>query len=155
MRIIIIRNYIKMKTAIKIFLSFLFFIPILGYTQNYDPLLKNHCVPKPDIIDNMEVLVNPSIAPIYPGGETAFIKYISNNIKAIKNDEFQAGFYITFIIDTSGRTRNPCIYIPHSKDSVTISEDSFLNSIASMPNWTPGEEKSKKINTRLVIPFRF
>ncbi len=92
--------------------------------------------------------------PEFPGGEKAFYKYLSDNIKypesALKN-KIQGTVWVKFIIEKDGsisnikaiRKVNPDL----DKEAVRV--------IKSMPKWKPGKQNGKPVRVSYQVPIRF
>lgn len=91
--------------------------------------------------------------PVYPGGDTALLKYLADNLTY---PDFELNciltkIYIEITIDNQGNCINPNIL--HS--SCELPEkyiEGTKSLILNMPKWTPGEREGKTVNVRYVIP---
>jgi protein TonB len=104
----------------------------------------------------MTVLTFAEKMPEYKGGEQELMKYLASNIKypTLENDEdLQFKIYATFVIDTVGKLRNPCILRPKYADRLTQIETEYLRVIEGMPDWNPGMINEKKVPVRFTIPI--
>ncbi len=92
--------------------------------------------------------------PEFPGGEYALSTYIGKNIK-YPEDAIKAGIqgkvFVNFVIDKDGNIVNPKIV-----RSVSPSLDKeALRVIGTLPKWTPGKQKGKKVDVSYTMPISF
>ena len=92
--------------------------------------------------------------PEYPGGVTAMIKFISQNLeypKVCQENGTQGRVGVRFIVGRDGTISNV---------NVLKSVDPFLDKeavrvIKAMPRWKPGMHKGKPVNVSYVVPVNF
>jgi len=82
------------------------------------------------------------------------MRFLKDNLRAPKQEEFQETLYATFIIDTTGNIRNISITNRLSSERLTPLETEFIRVINRMPKWIPAEQKGKKVCSRVVLPLR-
>ena len=92
--------------------------------------------------------------PTFPGGQDAYYKYISENIKypkAAKEKGIEGKVFVSFIVDKDG-----------SLDSFKVvrgigggCQEEALRVLKKMPDWNPGLQKGSKVRTQVesVITF--
>jgi hypothetical protein len=113
------------------------------------------CVANPDTLDGQKVFLFTETMAMFPGGESAYMEYISKHLKyPCQQKLFQSSVFVTFVVDTQGRIRNPCIYRKSRRDELTSLEMEVLDLIKSMPPWVPGEQDGKKVYLRVYLPIR-
>ena len=118
---------------------------------------KSVCPPLNDTIDGMEVLRFVDKMPEFIGGQKNIVVYLSKNINLLEQDSIdnlQHYFYVSFVIDTIGKVRNPCIMKPKFLDRLTKSEKEIIRVVASMPNWSVSMHNGKKVPVRYHIPIK-
>ena len=91
--------------------------------------------------------------PIFPGGETELLQYISKNMnyQLTENDCIFTKVFLNFTIESTGKCIDPDVSI----NDCTISESfkkEMNKMIIEMPLWTPGEYDGKTVNVRFMIP---
>ena len=130
---------------------------ITSYAQTGGPKNGPTCIPKTDTLDNQKVYSILEEMPEYPGGTIEMVKYFEHNLlNPNRNEDRQGSIYATFIIDTTGKIRNACIYITHKgNDELTPIEKDVLRIINEMPIWTPGRYQGKKVYSRFNLPIKF
>lgn len=136
---------------------FLFLLLITGastFAQSTDSLYSS-CVPKPDTLDGQKVYIVADKLPEFPGGTGEMLSYIRKNLKYPPTQEdLQGTIYLTCVIDTAGRIRNACLIKKLVPGMTTAIEAEALRVVSSMPAWTPGEEKGRRIPVRTFIPIK-
>ncbi|MGE6220594.1 carboxypeptidase-like regulatory domain-containing protein [Nubsella zeaxanthinifaciens] len=114
------------------------------------------CLPKPDLLDNQPVYSQVDKNAEFPGGQSAFLNYLRQNLSYPKEQkEWQGSIYVTFVVDTLGKIRNECIYKPYFKGEISPIEKVALKLIKETPSWTPAEKNGKKVYNRVTLPIRF
>ena len=92
--------------------------------------------------------------PIYPGGEAALLKFISDNIK-YPEEAFKAGTQgrvtTIFIINEDGSVSD--VDVVRSVHPLLDAE--AVRVISSMPKWTPGKAGGKAVKVRFTMPVTF
>lgn len=93
--------------------------------------------------------------PIFPGGgETAMMKYISENIKypqICKENNISGKVFVNFIVNEQGKV---------DKVKIVRGVDPYLDKeavrvIQSLPDWTPGRQRGKAVRVQFTIPINF
>ncbi|MBR3626471.1 MAG: M56 family metallopeptidase [Bacteroidaceae bacterium] len=92
--------------------------------------------------------------PIYPGGEAALLKFISDNIK-YPEEAFKAGTQgrvtTIFIINEDGSVSD--VDVVRSVHPLLDAE--AVRVVSSMPKWTPGKAGGKAVKVRFTMPVTF
>lgn len=91
--------------------------------------------------------------PSFPGGSTALMKFIAENLElAPKSDECYFGTItvVQFIIDENGKITSPKIVRSVHPDF----DDACLKLIAKMPNWLPALQRGRPVRTQMNLPIR-
>lgn len=118
--------------------------------------LESECVQPIDTIDGMTVFTIVERMPEYKGGDQELMKYLATNIKVPtteNDDDLQFKIFATFVIDTVGKVRNPCILRPKYADRLTSLEAEVLSVIENMPDWNPGMMNEIKVPVRCTVPI--
>lgn len=92
--------------------------------------------------------------PHFPGGESAMIKFINENIdyplEARANGE-QGIVYIQFVVRKTGELTDVKIM-----KGVSVLLDAEAEKVVkAMPKWMPGVQKGKKVSCRYTLPISF
>ena len=101
-----------------------------------------------DVFDVVEVM------PQFPGGATALMQYLSQNIRYPKEameSDTQGRVIVTFVVCKDGSICDAKVV-----KSVSPALDAEgLRVISSMPNWTPGTQSGKPVNVKYTVPISF
>lgn len=92
--------------------------------------------------------------PIFPGGDSALIRYISENVvypRKARRRYVQGIVYCSFIVEKDGSVSNPSIVrgIGAGCDEETI------RVIMSLPKFIPGKHSGYVVRTQMNIPVAF
>ena len=92
--------------------------------------------------------------PIFPGGDAAMMKYLSENVKypalAIKAQE-QGRVVVSFTVEKDGAISGVKV-----ARSVTPSLDAeAVRVVKAMPKWTPGKQGGQLVRVRYNVPVSF
>jgi len=92
--------------------------------------------------------------PQFPGGETALLNYINQNVKypdeAMKNNE-QGKVIVRFVINVTGKVEK----VEISRGVSASIDKEALRVVNSLPDFTPGEIKGKKVAVWYILPISF
>lgn len=113
------------------------------------------CLPSIDTIDGTPVYAYAEKMPYFEGGDQKLLEFIAQNTKypAFKTSEdLTFRLTATFVIDSKGRVRNPCIVNPKSVNSISPLENEFLRALETLPNWKPGLKNGKNVAVRYTLP---
>ena len=100
------------------------------------------------IHDRVEVL------PVFPGGDTALIKYLSDNIdypKDVVAKGIQGMVVLRFVIAPDGSIDD--IEVIRSLDPILDKE--AIRVVEKMPKWEPGRQENKPVYVFYNLPIRF
>ena len=92
--------------------------------------------------------------PEYPGGMTAFMKWLTANLKyPLANGQQQADGRVvaSFLINKNGTVSDIVILKSFKSDF----DKEVLRVLRLMPKWKPGTENGKHVSTQFVIPINF
>lgn len=94
----------------------------------------------------------PEKLPTYPGGFSALMKYINDNINVTEN--YTTGTtYVNFIIEPNGMITNVNIY---KSSGCSDCDDNALAVVRKMPNWIPGQSPvNTNVRTQYTLPITF
>ncbi len=101
-----------------------------------------------------EVFVIVENQPEFPGGNTALMNFISENIvypKIAQENGIQGRVITNFIIEKDGSLSD--IQVVRGVDPSLDKEAVRL--IAAMPKWTPGTQRGNKVRVRYLLPIVF
>lgn len=92
--------------------------------------------------------------PEFPGGMTALMTYLSNNIhypeSAVKA-KTTGKVVVSFVVSKNGKVTQAKIKKGVSKEL----DAEALRVVSSMPDWTPGEKNGNKVDAEMFLPVAF
>lgn len=107
-----------------------------------------------ETVDDNRVYDAVEEMPAFPGGQAAFMNYLSSNMKYPKDCQeagIQGRVVVQFVIGKDGRIMNARVI-----KSVHPSLDKeALRVVNSMPRWTPGKQKGKPVSVTYTVPLMF
>ena len=92
--------------------------------------------------------------PQFPGGETALMKYLADNLRypiRAQENGIQGIVHVRFAVDEEGR-------IPFAKVMKSVDKDldaEALRVVKSMPQWIPGMQRGRKVKVLMNLPVVF
>lgn len=92
--------------------------------------------------------------PEFPGGTSALMQYLSNNIQypeASQEKGVQGRVVVQFIVNKDGSISDPVV--ARSVDPNLDKE--ALRLVSSMPKWKPGIQRGKPVRVRYTLPVAF
>lgn len=100
-------------------------------------------------------VVNPSVMPEYPGGNTALLKFIKDNTvypKSARENHVEGRVVVSFVIGKDG-----FISLPEVVRSVSPDLDNEAVRVISMMTnrWTPGYLNGEPVDVRYSLPITF
>jgi len=107
-----------------------------------------------ETVDDNRVYDAVEEMPAFPGGQAAFMKYLSSNMKYPKDCQeagIQGRVVVKFIVDKDGRVTNARV----AKQVHPSLDKEALRVINSMPRWTPGKQKGKPVRVTYTVPLMF
>ncbi len=96
-------------------------------------------------------IVYPDVEPEYPGGESAMLKFIKDNLRYDPNTMIAGKVYVRFTVGKDGSISNPEILRGVSPEN----DKEVLRVISKMPKWIPGSYQGNSAGTTMVIPVVF
>lgn len=101
-----------------------------------------------------EAIVQAESMPQFPGGQTALIRFIYENIKypsvALKQ-RIEGRVWCSFVVEADGLVSNV-----HLEESVYIFlDEEALRVLKMMPSWLPGKTKGENVRVKVYIPIVF
>jgi periplasmic protein TonB len=92
--------------------------------------------------------------PMFPGGERGLLTYLAKNTKFPKM-AIEAGIdgkvYVEFVIDKKGRVTE----VKLQRGVHPLLDEEALRVVQSMPDWTPGYQRSKPVKVSFSVPISF
>ena len=107
-----------------------------------------------DSTGKVEIFADPEQQPYFPGGETALLKYLQENVKyptkAVK-DSIQGRVVVQFLIDPAG-------YVGEVKVVRSVSEEldaEAVRVVKTLPRFVPGRIFGKAVSAWYTLPVTF
>ncbi len=104
--------------------------------------------------DDKHAIENPDVKPKFPGGEAAFMKYISNNARypdtALKSGK-KGIVGVSFVVKKNGDVTN--VEVTQSVSPELDAE--AVRVIKASPKWKPGMVNGVPVDVKMKVPFRF
>lgn len=113
--------------------------------------------PQPIAVDMGDNPLNFRIVeqlPEFPGGMSAFVKWITDNLKypyQAQNQKIKGRVVITFIVNSDGTTSE----LKVSKSAHPILDREAMRVMRMMPRWKPGVANNRPCRTMMAIPVEF
>lgn len=104
--------------------------------------------------------------PEFPGGMTAFVRWLTDNLRyppSAQKQKVEGTVLVSFIVNADGSISD-CKVVgagttgqaqPESAPTDSRLEREALRVIGMMPAWTPGKDKGEPCRTMLVLPIVF
>ncbi|MBP5516090.1 MAG: energy transducer TonB [Bacteroidales bacterium] len=110
--------------------------------------------PTEDLVEEDAIEEVPDVDPTFPGGETALYKYLGSNIKypeLARNNNITGTVVVKFVVEKDGRVSNVSVL----RDIGGGCGKEAMRVVGSMPKWTAGEKKGKKVRSFFTLPVQF
>lgn len=101
-----------------------------------------------------EVYVVVEEQPLYPGGNSAMMKFLSDNIKypvKAQEDGIEGRVITNFVVEKDGSLSD--VQVMRGVDPLLDAE--AIRVLKSMPNWQPGKQKGEEVRVRFTLPVVF
>lgn len=102
----------------------------------------------------LKVFTSVETAPLFPGGEQAMYRYISQNLtypEKAKEKGISGTAMITFVVEKDGSISNVRIL----RDPGAGLGAAAAAVVQGMPRWTPGKQDGKPVRTQFNLPVQF
>ena len=115
-----------------------------------DNLGQEQTAVKADTADKMFGLVEEM--PSFPGGQTALMKYIEENMRCPDPESDASGRVIVqFVIGKDGTVKDPKVV----RGITPALDGEALRLVRNMPKWKPGKMSGKLVEVRYTLPVTF
>lgn len=104
--------------------------------------------------DDEKVFTVVDVMPVFPGGEYALLKYISDNVKypeSAQKEGKQGRVVVGFIVEKDGSVSGA--EVRRGVDPVLDKE--AVQVVNTLPKWTPGKKDGKVVRTEYLLPVMF
>lgn len=111
--------------------------------------------PKPKVEEvTEEIFVVVEEKPLFPGGDQAMMKFLSDNIRypvIAQENGIQGRVVCNFVVERDGSITD--VQIVRGQDPSLDKE--AVRVIQSMPRWKPGKQRGKAVRVRYTLPVVF
>ena len=101
-----------------------------------------------------DVFVRSEVAPSYPGGEAAMMKYLQKNLKypmAAKENGVKGTVYVQFVVEKDGKVDD--VVVSKGVDKSLDAEAKRV--VSTMPKWAAGKQSGQAVAVQYVLPVKF
>ena len=94
------------------------------------------------------------VMPSFPGGMTALMEFIGNNLKYPKDAEknkIEGRVLVQFIVEADGKITSAKVL----RALYPSIDAEALRVVNAMPKWTPGYQKGKPVRVQFTLPLSF
>ncbi|WP_340112431.1 energy transducer TonB [Maribellus mangrovi] len=101
-----------------------------------------------------KVYTEVDVMPEYPGGQDAFLKFISENVKYPENakkNEIQGKVFVNFVVDETGAVTK--VKVVRGVDPELDKE--AVRVIKLLEKFTPGTKDGKAVKVKYTVPINF
>ncbi|MPM15251.1 hypothetical protein SDC9_61619 [bioreactor metagenome] len=92
--------------------------------------------------------------PGFPGGESALMEFLRNNIKypqLARESNIQGTVFVTFVVEPNGAISNVKVL----RGIGGGCDEEAVRVVKNMPSWTPGKQRGKPVRVQFNLPIRF
>ena len=111
-------------------------------------------VQQKDLSDSEQIYDNPEVMATFPGGNTALINWLSQNIRypaSARKDNIGGRVLVQFVVEKNGRVGD--VKVVRSIDPALDKE--AIRVVKSMPHWTPAQLNGKVVRSQFSLPINF
>ncbi|TXC85053.1 energy transducer TonB [Luteibaculum oceani] len=105
-------------------------------------------------VEEEEIFTIVEQMPQFPGGDAELFKYLGKNIKyptMAQDAGIQGVVFVTFVVEKDGSVSDARVL----RGIGGGCDEEALRVVRSMPKWTPGEQRGKKVKVQYNLPVRF
>ena len=106
------------------------------------------------LVDDDKIYDVVDVAPEYPTGDAARIRYLNRSLKYPKKARdagIKGTVIMRFVVEKDGSITNVEVERARQK----LLDEEAVRLVNSMPNWTPGEINGIPVRTRVKMPVVF
>ncbi len=122
--------------------------------MSYGNITDGDGAPSDSTDQRKEVLTMVEKMPIFPGGEQAMLRFLSDSLRypeEARNKNIQGKVYVRFIVTPAGDVSNVEVIrgLPEG-----LSEEA-IRVVKLMPKWIPGSQFGKNVPVQFTLPISF
>lgn len=106
------------------------------------------------VVEDTAIYDYPSSYPEFQGGESAFFKYLGENLRyteEAKGINLEGTIYVLFVVWKDGSIRDAQIL----RGLGAGLDEEVIRVIGAMPDWKPGLQNGRPVNVRYRVPVTF
>ncbi|MFC5270609.1 energy transducer TonB [Adhaeribacter terreus] len=106
------------------------------------------------IVPENKIFEYVEVNPEFPGGQTAMMKYLSENIRypsLAERNRLEGLVVVQFVVNEEGRISGLTIL----KNLGGGTDEEAMRVIKNMPTWKPGMQNGTAVKVRYTLPIRF
>lgn len=106
-----------------------------------------------ETVDDDVVFKVVEIMPSFPGGDSALMKYLAENVRypAITS-AVQGRVIVQFIVEEEGSISN--VEVMRTSGEECLDREA-VRVVRAMPKWTPGKQRGKLVRVQYTVPINF
>lgn len=92
--------------------------------------------------------------PQFPGGMSALMKFLANEIKypeAAREEAAQGRVYLSFVVERDGSIADVRVM----RGVHPALDQEAMRAVRAMPQWAPGRQQGQVVRTRYTLPVAF
>lgn len=116
--------------------------------------------PNPGKVTEIDPPSGPTLAPDvpaeFPGGRSALITYLSENLKYPEQDAIDGNggkCYLRFVVDREGNISE--VTVTRKIESCPACDKEAMRIVRKMPKWKPGKKKGQPVDSYFNLPITF
>jgi TonB family protein len=98
------------------------------------------------------------VAPAFPGGKKAMMKYFDNNLKYPQeavSKGWEGTIYVEFIVGKDGYVRDARVTDETDSEADQSLRDEAIRVVSNMPKWAPGTQVGAPVSVKYDLPVAF
>lgn len=110
--------------------------------------------PEPPKVDDHKVFDHVEQMPLFPGGETALLQWVSSHIKyptICQENNIQGRVVVQFVVTKDGSVGQVKVVRPKDPDL----DKEAVRVVKSLPKFTPGKQNGIPVNVWYTLPITF
>lgn len=111
-------------------------------------------IPEEEEPEEEQIFMSAEVQPEFPGGPTAFAKYLQNNIEypdLAMETNTQGKVYVKFVVQKDGSINKVQVL----KGIGAGCDEEAVRVLKSVPKWKPGEQMGKPVSVWYTVPVNF
>jgi protein TonB len=122
--------------------------------QAYQPDFADDLEEEDEMEEEEPIFIIVESMPVFPGGEEARLKYLSENVKypvMAKEAGIQGKVFLEFVVEKDGSVTDAKVI----RGIGGGCDEEALRVVENMPRWIPGKQRGVAVRVRFNMPIRF